>query len=182
MYYTDQKYILWHQHKKLQNVYYLQAVWFEVLTVVSMKIQVFWIVVTCWLLNWELFIINVVQQPRRYKSSSYRLSVENNPCTVYKSDLWHNHLMLAYMLSHHGFNVRWKSIAYLGFGQKCEVTIWHQGQVNVSIYILCISEFVTFPYCLQWKVVTIKQYSLVRRSALPSLHNSLQDTLLYSCH
>ena len=51
MYYTDQKYILWHQHKKLQNVYYLQAVWFEVLTVVSMKIQVFWIAVTCYLKN-----------------------------------------------------------------------------------------------------------------------------------
>ena len=55
MYFTEQKYIVWHRHQKLQNIYYLQAVWILVLIAVSMKIQVFWIVVTCWLLNLELF-------------------------------------------------------------------------------------------------------------------------------
>jgi hypothetical protein len=41
--YTDEKYMVRHQHKKLINVYCLQAVKFEVLTAVSLKIQVLWV-------------------------------------------------------------------------------------------------------------------------------------------
>jgi hypothetical protein len=72
--------------------------------------------------------------------------------------------MLAYLLSHHGFNIKWKSIAYLGSGQKCVRLPLGTPRSGSYLYIYCVFLICDFSVLPALKSSNEKQYSLARRT------------------